>query len=454
MNFKQINDTFFKLENSLNLFDKKIQWVFFWELIRFSINREILVKSWTIKSAFKVDFSLKNICNTIIFVFRNLLLNNILFSKKKCTYIFSHSRRHNIDWKYYDIYSDFLKEKLISSKIEYQDFEWFKQDFLSPKSDVSKNIKSYMPIDIIIQYFSFGIKLSNSEQKLLEDIQSKIQHDIGVDINIKQIVSKNISKFKLYSKFWEWLFKKKKPTLIYEVVWYWIWMFALNSVASKLKIKTIELQHGVIDKYHLWYSTGSHKRNLQYAPDELYLWWDYWGNACNFSQDTKKTSYWFEFFNNNYSKYIQDTKNKSNNILVISQTTIWEDLAKEILELSKLLPNHIFYYKLHPLEFIKLDKELSFLKWVKNIKVICAEKNLYELFWTCNTQIWIYSTWLYEWLWFGLKTIVFDLPWVEYLDDLVQKDIVIKVKDAKEYVSSIKILSKKSIDRNLFFKEN
>jgi hypothetical protein len=44
MNFKDINNTFFDLENKYSLFDKKISGIFFWELLRFDISRKILIK--------------------------------------------------------------------------------------------------------------------------------------------------------------------------------------------------------------------------------------------------------------------------------------------------------------------------------------------------------------------------------------------------------------------------
>jgi hypothetical protein len=64
------------------------------------------------------------------------------------------------------------------------------------------------------------------------------------------VISK-LSYFRTLTKYFRILLKWKAPSFIIEVVSYSITNQALNSVAKEFKIKLIELQHGVIDRYHL-----------------------------------------------------------------------------------------------------------------------------------------------------------------------------------------------------------
>jgi hypothetical protein len=43
MKSKELNDIFFELENKYDLFNKKINGIYFWELIRFDLNRRLLI---------------------------------------------------------------------------------------------------------------------------------------------------------------------------------------------------------------------------------------------------------------------------------------------------------------------------------------------------------------------------------------------------------------------------
>ena len=300
-------------------------------------------------------------------------------------------------------------------------------------------------------------QLSDTEIELLNWLELEIKKIYDVNIDIKELVISKLSYFRTLTKYFRILLKWKAPSFIIEVVSYSITNQALNSVAKEFKIKLIELQHGVIDRYHLWYSMWNNKKQLlNYFPDYIFSWWKYWNSVCNYPSNCKVLDLWFPFFNYNKANEINIEKKDTKNILVISQWAIWEDLAKKIFDLAEKLNEYKFYYKLHPWEFHKLDSSLSYLKNVKNIEIVKWERTIYELFSICNIQIWVFSTAVYEGLGFWLNSIVYNLPWVEYLDDLISTWVVKKVNTAEECINLINNweFNNSWFNSSDFFKEN
>ena len=83
-----------------------------------------------------------------------------------------------------------------------------------------------------------------------------------------------------------------------------------------------------------------------------------------------------------------------------------------------------------------------------------SEPPLYELFAKSHYQIGAFSTAIYEGLAFNCKTFIIDVPGVEYLDDLIDKDIVKKVKSSEELINYINNgnISIQEYDKDYFFK--
>ncbi|MBO6104425.1 MAG: hypothetical protein J6O99_00830, partial [Methanobrevibacter sp.] len=69
-------------------------------------------------------------------------------------------------------------------------------------------------------------------------------------------------------------------------------------------------------------------------------------------------------------------------------------------------------------------------------------------------QIGAFSTAIYEGLAFNCKTFIIDVPGVEYLDDLIDKDIVKRVKSSEELINYINNgnISIQEYDKDYFFK--
>jgi len=124
----------------------------------------------------------------------------------------------------------------------------------------------------------------------------------------------------------------------------------------------------------------------------------------------------FRFLENQkgkFSHFIKDDKQ----IVVLSQGAIGSSIAQKILDNIAQFEGCRIMYKLHPGEFDRWENypALRELNAMENINIIKNEISLYQLFATSGTQVGVFTTALYEGVEFGCKTILLDLPGIEYM---------------------------------------
>ncbi|MFW6008570.1 MAG: hypothetical protein ACOCP8_04815, partial [archaeon] len=107
-------------------------------------------------------------------------------------------------------------------------------------------------------------------------------------------------------------------------------------------------------------------------------------------------------------------------IVIISQGSIGDKLAKVIFHNWDILKDFEILYKLHPGEFDKW-KDYPYLKKLNNRNniEIYKDADLYELLAESRYQIGVYSTAIYEGIAFKCKTLLANLPGIEYMEDLI-----------------------------------
>ena len=81
-----------------------------------------------------------------------------------------------------------------------------------------------------------------------------------------------------------------------------------------------------------------------------------------------------------------------------------------------------------------------------------SETPLYKLFAESSYQVGAFSTAIYEGLMFNCKTFILDVPGVEYLNDLINKNYVFKINDAGDLINNLTVFEPSSYDKNFFFK--
>ena len=226
-----------------------------------------------------------------------------------------------------------------------------------------------------------------------------------------------------------------------------------------LGIEVIELQHGTITDYHLGYSYPKKTRlngEIPYFPDKILSFGDYWINEET-SPISKENVIpigfpYFEF----QSKDFMGIEPIDNQILFISQGVIGKYLSGLAFEFAKSQKDLKIIYKLHPGEYETWREnypELVEASAFDNFEVIDnSEIPLYKLLAESNYQVGAFSTAIYEGLMFNCKTFILDVPGVEYLDDLVERGYVFKIKNVGDLNSNLENFKPTMYDKNFFFK--
>ena len=486
---KEICQEIWNLEEKYELNHKEIQGCYPWQLIRMYLYYEITRKTNVFESAQQSSLSLFDKINSFLPFLKNSILSNPLSGKENVdVLIFDHPRKVIFEDEYQDIYSYFLKDTLNKYGKSFETIEspYLNQHFRNKSNIKENNVKFNDRIllgSFIHKTRNRGkLPFTEDEKQLINTVKEEIETAFKIEIDLFRIMEDHILNFQYdYKKYIE-LLQRKNPKVVFLVVAYE--NKALVAACKKMNIKIIELQHGTISPYHLGYSYPENTRKfdgeikeIEYFPDKILSFGDYWKNACQFPIDSENIiSMGFPYFEKNsktYMKIAEDKNSEDENnqktgdkqILFISQGVIGKYLSELAYETALSInenndsQNFKFIYKLHPGEYGTWKENYNYLTKAVNefnyFNVIDkSEPPLYELFAKSHYQIGAFSTAIYEGLAFNCKTFIIDVPGVEYLDDLIDKDIVKKVKSSEELINYItnENISIQEYDKDYFFK--
>ncbi len=484
---KEICQKIWNLEEKYELNHKEIQDCYPWQLIRMYLYYEITRKTNVFESAQQSSLSLFDKINSFLPFLKNSISSNPLSGKENVNVlIFDHPRKVIFEDEYQDIYSYFLKDTLnqYGKRFETIESPYLNQHFRNKSNIKENNVKFNDRIllgSFIHKTRNRGkLPFTEEEKQLINAVKEELETAFDIEIDLFRIMEDHILNFQYdYKKYIE-LLQKKNPKLVFLVVAYE--NKALVAACKKMNIEIIELQHGTISPYHLGYSYPENTmkfndeiKEIEYFPDKILSFGDYWKNACPFPIDSENIiSMGFPYFEENSKTYMKIADKKDNEpndqkqILFISQGVIGKYLSKLAYETALSINENTdnnnaqkynFIYKLHPGEYGTWKENYDYLiKAVNefdNFTVIDkSEPPLYELFAKSHYQIGAFSTAIYEGLAFNCKTFIIDVPGVEYLDDLIDKDIVKKVKSSEELINYInnENISIQEYDKDYFFK--
>lgn len=491
---KEICQKIWNLEEKYELNHKEIQGCYPWQLIRMYLYYEITRKTNVFESAQQSSLSLFDKINSFLPFVKNSILSNPLSGNENVdALIFDHPRKVIFEDEYQDIYSYFLKDTLNQYGKSFETIEspYLNQHFRSNENIKENNVKFNDRIllgSFIHKTRNRGkLHFTESEMQYINSVKEELETAFEIEIDLFRIMEDHILNFQYdYKKYIE-LLQRKKPKVVFLVVAYE--NKALLAACKKMNIGIIELQHGTISPYHLGYSYPENTmkfngelKEIEYFPDKILSFGDYWKNACPFPIDSENIiPMGFPYFEENsktYMKIAEDKNSKEGNdqktekkqILFISQGVIGKYLSELAYETALNMnknnennednaQNYNFIYKLHPGEYGTWKENYDYLtKAVNefdNFTVINkSEPPLYELFAESHYQIGAFSTAIYEGLAFNCKTFIIDVPGVEYLDDLIDKDIVKKVNSSEELINYInnENISIQEYDKDYFFK--
>ena len=439
MSPKNVVNKILNLEKKYNLFKIEIDNIFFYQLIRMNLYYYIVGKKKIYNP--QKSFSYRNFLKILFYILKDILYfkkRKKLFKNDVC--IIQHPRR--IDNK--DIYTYYIKKIFKNFTVLHQsagnNFSFDKNSINYDYYLIKKKIFSLVGIS--------NCKKNHNLKKIILIFKKTFQLDNDFDSFFYSSVQDQLNSYKIASKF-------LKNTKFKKII-------VVNSYANKgliyaaniLNIKTVELQHGIINKNHLGYHFPKIKKNkLESFPNELILYGNFWKDKANFPIERKKIfSLGSPYFEENYIKF-KKIKKKNGRILILSQQTTQKYLLKFIGEIIKNNKNIKFTYKAHPKEDITVSTNY-FKKYnlINNVDIVKGNKNVYSLFKNHETQIGVFSTALFEGYACKLKTGILKAPGWENIKFLKNYNNVHMLKNFTDFYKMINLKNKKFSEN--FYKRN
>jgi hypothetical protein len=417
--YKTVSDvysTFTKFEKENDLIYFEIEGIKIWQILRYEIFFKITEKIFFLGAA-QLTSSISLKLSSLPSILYNSLFKNAWSKNNTDTIVFPHSRVHLVENEYIDIHTKYLVDDLLSGGFNCLVLEKsYLHKHYTRKADYVKYLDDSVLFAALIS--KIFIVNTSAHKDFIKLIVDKLNILFGIDFDLKYLIINRLSKFKAYYLYYTWLLKKLRPKQIFVVVSYsepW-----LVSAAKDLGIRVKEIQHGAFSKYHLGYSYDKDYQ-LNYLPDEFLVWNQFWKKSVPFPLDEDNIKiYPSKFQNIQKSKYESLIKIK-NQVVVLSQGTVSNMIAKLILENFAFFENKTIKFKLHPGEIQRYASYNYLIKLLNkpNVELI-VQGDLYKLLATSEYQVGVYSTTIYEGLAFGLKTILCNLPFVECMENLFE----------------------------------
>jgi len=434
--FNEVLERFEAIEKKLCLDKSLIQGVPWWDTLRHQLFNELLSelglredfkkkKTLTIK-----EFLVKKIFN-VIFIIKNLikifLPKSPLWMKNNSNVILGHPRRKFEEGAYVDPYSDPFID-LFPKKINFSVIEGVEgNDHFSPaKTKYLFHGESLYTIANIISKFR-KLKFNHKELLFLSSLKKSLYDEFSCSIDINKKVKNIIQHWLGMYPLMRFFFKLKKLKLLFVVVSHT--REATIAAAKSLGITTIELQHGspARGKLNYDYTSGIKKRTF---PDFFLSFGEFWSKNCKLPIDKNKiisfgNPYLYKKINS-YSHIVKEDR-----LVIISQGL--PILAKFARDISKQFSKKLIVeYKPHSREFY--EQEPDYFTELRNAGVVISDRHadLYEIFARSRWQVGIFSTALYEGLYFGTACFVVNTTGSEYMKDLINLDLARLISSPKD----------------------
>lgn len=449
--FKEVRDKFIQIEKKYNVFSLKDDEVYYWKLIRFELfdciirSLDIIKEGHPLNKTDKVKRLVLLLKYSFLNIFRkkNIIESDVLF--------LTHGRKQRCGNKFIDIYlNDIIesfkkdpKEMLIIDRPDH----YGRHYYTGYENMVYFERFGHIIREGAYKIFSFHNKLLESNQEIL-DIGHELYRIFDITLDLSGLVRKRIFRFRFEKKYFDKLLDDVNPQKIFLVASYG--KEELIASAQEREIDVIEVQHGVISKYHMGYYFPF-SIPIPYFPSKIILFGEFWKQSSVFpknnTQVVRNLRFMKKMDDNDYSN------SKSEKVMFISQGSIGNKLSKVA---SSFANNNCIdcYFKLHPSEYSnwKLKySELAECEKKGQIKVIANEKSIYELFNVCNYSIGVYSTAIYESLMYGCKTYLINIEGYQYMEYLIENNYVKLLSQEFTLIDLVNFKNKKILNKSYFY---
>jgi len=452
---QHVIDKFLGFENKHKLYNKQILGFHYWNYIRFELYSNIICKEHSYDNFLKIKKAPQDNKKHII---KNLIINllkNPLFIRTKKDILILNSPRRVKKGKYYICpYTErILRHLQYSYYVIEVPYYLYNNHHFEPVP--TKNLWYMDGINCLVGWELRYLKTTQVPKNLKAEIKNIIKAlnaEFEMNFEVNKLISHITYYFNRYiimKKYIRFILKKIKPKCVIEVNAYSFENMVITEVAKELGIKTIELQHGVIGKYHIAYNYYN-KPKIKNFVDYIFVFGDYWKNATRFPINQQR------IFTVGYPEFEKEVCNKKKKkdtykkvILFLSDALFYKEFSALALDLFNKIDHEKYeiIFKLHPIEYGIAKRRYSQL-YSSDIKVI--DNNSHDLYYYlshADYQVGMCSTAIYEGVGFGLKTFIVNRKGHEIMEDLIKENYAYLIDNSEDIIC---YLNKENTTSNLW----
>jgi hypothetical protein len=435
---KNICDRIFALEAEHGLLDLEVDGVKFWQYLRMPVYYRIAQACGVLNDPHPAPIGLLARVRERFSNLKSILLHNPLYASGPLdALVFDHPRSTVLDGVPVDVYTHFLLQQLAEEGQRSLVVESPSHGLHLRKASRGRKHIDFVHLCHRVDQFLGRHACSPQGQQQIEWLNDLIHDSFSINIDLRPLFRDGVSRFHSNYKVYTRLLRRLQPKRIYVVVGY-AYLGSLVKAAKDAGIEVVELQHGVFSRYHLGYSFPDRTTPLAYFPDKFLSWGRFWNELIDLPIPHQKVvGAGFPYFHHMRQLY-DGYASVNNRVLVLSQGAISQALAERVLACVDELSEFELVYKLHPSEYARWKESpaLRTLAQHANVQIVDHNADLYRLFAEAEYQVGVFSTAVYEGIGMGCKTVLVDLPGVEYMDQLITQEFAILFRLGDSMVSA------------------
>jgi len=451
MNLEAVTDALLDAEADLDLLERTIDGVHYWERVRFGIHRELRQELGLIGQPHTKSERSKLV--TLGNALRSLVVESPFLAPSDDVLVYGHSRRKQLDdGLWWDIYCDPIVEAL-EADCTRMELPHEGKHLAPARTDDLRHLDFVKTAPGIARRVTpRNWPLSTAEVDELERIADRFEAETGVRPSVVESVAGSLLARRVRVPLYRRIIRRVDPELAVTVVGYCREPFI--EACQDCGVPVVELQHGVVSRHHMGYSYPG-DRTKRTFPDYLLSFGTFWEEVVEFPLPSDRiVPAGYPYLERRLAELDRPASARSGRIVFVSQGPIGEPLSEFAVEFADRNPERDVVYKLHPGEYSRWRREYPWLEDA-NLRVVGEDgPELYDLFADASVQVGVYSTALYEGLAFDLETYVVDLQGAAYMDRLVEMGGATLIETVEGLETALSEPTRPGIDIEQFFRPN
>lgn len=434
-----MSDAVLAVERELGLLERTIDGVALWERIRFHVHRSLLVQAGVMGSPEPDTSRRMGWVAARVRALRASLFRSAFHDPPSCDLLFAGGGRRVLDpeWGWYSPYCGLLahecsRESLV---VEFQRGPW---SLAAP--GVATRFLDHVHLRALVRRVTGrGRSVCAEGRALLQEVGRRLRRETGVSLDLASMAREELIRRDAALPLYRRLLRECGARVV--VVECSYDKHTLVEAARASELPVVEIQHGVVSRYHLGYHFPSGSGKPTTFPDWFFAWGEFWRSAAEFPIERERVvPVGFPRFDRERSQppdaSYDATHGGGEDILFLSQAMLGERISRFAARLAGLGLRDRIVYRLHPREARSWRTRYPWLV-ASGVRVTGSDASLYSQLRSVPIHVGCFSTALYEGLSLGGRTYLIRAPGVEYMDELVRAGKATLVQTPEELASLI-----------------